>query len=194
MSMAKVKTTDNQKELFDWVDENDKVIGQITRRQAHTNPKHIHRSTGIFLFNDRDELFMQKRSLTKDMGPGTWTLSASGHLLTGQNYIDAATREVEEELGVIINKKDLTWLGKILIWDGSEREIASFFKAYHKGPFKLNPVEVDQGRWFSLLDLEQEIEQEKIILSKWSMVNLFAVYGILQKRQDLKKMIVKRFK
>ena len=78
--LMKMKISDNQNEIFDVVDENDKVIGQARRGEAHRNKKLIHRSVGVLVFNKKGELFLQQRSATKDTDPLKWTISASGHV------------------------------------------------------------------------------------------------------------------
>ncbi len=71
---------DNQEELFTHVDSNDNVLGSVTRRQAHQDPTLIHRAVDVLVFNDQNEILLQKRSHHKDTNPGTWTISASGHV------------------------------------------------------------------------------------------------------------------
>ena len=60
----------------------------------------MHRAVHILVFNQRGELFLQKRSMSKDNDPGMWDSSAAGHVDSGESYLDCATREIEEELGV----------------------------------------------------------------------------------------------
>jgi len=75
-----MKTTDNQNEILDVVDENDNVIGQARRGEVHGNKYLIHRSVGVAVFNSRGELFLQQRSATKDTDPLCWTISCTGHV------------------------------------------------------------------------------------------------------------------
>ncbi|MGQ0633554.1 MAG: NUDIX hydrolase [Planctomycetaceae bacterium] len=86
-------------EIFDVVDEADRVIGQAPRSVVHQQ-KLRHRAVHIFVFNPHGELLLQLRSATKDEYPLCYTSSASGHLGTGESYDQAAPRELEEELGL----------------------------------------------------------------------------------------------
>src|SRR5437870_4184219 len=86
-------------EIFDVVSEHDEVIGQQTRREVHRLGLQ-HRAIHVLIFNQRGEIFLQKRSITKDTFPGAWDSSASGHLDTGETYDACAVRELREELGV----------------------------------------------------------------------------------------------
>src|SRR5688572_24288242 len=85
-------------EIFDIVNEKDEVIGQLPRREVHRQGLR-HRAVHVLVFNARGEVFLQKRSMTKDNFPGTWDSSAAGHLDTGEAYDACALREVKEELG-----------------------------------------------------------------------------------------------
>ena len=56
-------------EYFAVVDEDDNIVGKATREECHSNRRLIHRSVCIFVVNDRDEVFLQKRSMSKDLYP-----------------------------------------------------------------------------------------------------------------------------
>ena len=86
-------------EIFDVVDEHDRVIGQAPRSEVHARGL-LHRAASIFVFNSRGQLLLQKRSADKDEFPLCYTASASGHLSAGEGYDKCAPRELEEELGL----------------------------------------------------------------------------------------------
>jgi len=157
-----MKITDNQNELFNIVDETDKVIGQARRGEAHKDKKLIHRSVSILVFNDRDELYLQKRSTTKDTDPLKWTVSASGHVGVGDNYEETAHRELREELGI---DTEITFIDKFLCRAPKETEMTAVFKAFHNGPFELNKEEISEGKFFSQKELNKVVKKGEIILS-----------------------------
>jgi isopentenyl-diphosphate delta-isomerase type 1 len=86
-------------EVFDVVDEQDRVIGAAPRSEVH-RCKLRHRAVHVLLFNTRAELFVQKRSAAKDTFPRCFDSSASGHLNSGEEYDICARRETQEELGL----------------------------------------------------------------------------------------------
>src|SRR5882724_4390992 len=86
-------------EIFDVVNERDEVIGQNLRREVHRLGLR-HRAVHVLVFNRRGELFLQKRSMTKDTFPGAWDSSASGHVDSGEDYDACAIRELREEIGL----------------------------------------------------------------------------------------------
>ncbi len=90
-------STDN--EILEIVDENDNVIGTATRAEIHRKGL-IHRAVHIFVFNSAGEIYVQRRSATKDKFPGVLDSSAAGHVDPGESYERAAVRELQEELGI----------------------------------------------------------------------------------------------
>src|SRR5438046_2178358 len=86
-------------EFFDVVDEKDEVIGRASRAEVHRRGLK-HRAVHVLVFNSRGQLFLQKRSQTKDTFPGAWDSSAAGHLCCGEQYDGCALRELEEEIGL----------------------------------------------------------------------------------------------
>ena len=86
-------------EIFDVVDEQDRVVRQAPRSEVHARGL-LHRAVHVFVLNSAGELLVQMRSANKDEFPLCWTSSASGHLGAGETYEAAAPRELEEEVGL----------------------------------------------------------------------------------------------
>ena len=86
-------------ELFDIVDEHDRVLGKMPRSEVHRR-KLLHRAVSIFVFDSRGRLLLQQRSAAKDEYPLCYTSSASGHVTAGETYDETAPRELAEELGL----------------------------------------------------------------------------------------------
>ena len=61
-------------EYLDLVDENDNVIGKAPRSEVRARNL-LHRGVGILVFNSRGELYVHKRTETKDIFPGMYDLS-----------------------------------------------------------------------------------------------------------------------
>ncbi len=96
-------------EFFDWVDRNDRVIGITSREDAHRLNLY-HRAVHLYARGETGGLVLQKRSLSKDVEPGLWTVSCSGHVDRGETFVEAAKREMLEELGVSIGSSELAVL------------------------------------------------------------------------------------
>lgn len=137
--------------MFPIVDENDQVIGKVSRKEANRNPNIIHRSACVLIYDQDGNLLLQKRSPTKDIFPNTWTVSASGHVKYGDTYEASIVREMEEEIGTKVASRKLKLLGKILVRLPWENEFAQVYE-YHLGKevsFKINPREVSEIKCFS---------------------------------------------
>jgi len=165
--------SDNQNELLDIINKKDEVIGQATRGEVHRNKNLIHRSIAIAVFNSRGELFLQKRSATKDTDPLKWTISCSGHVSSGNTYEETAIRELREELGINFHKGTprstaggpLEKLIKYLCRAPGETEMSVLFKTIWDKPMKLQPEEIIEGRFFTQKELLSEIKSGQINLS-----------------------------
>lgn len=139
---------DNPDELFDLVDREDRVIGIVRRGEAHGNPALIHRSVQVLVFNAAGKLLLQRRSQRKDLFPGYYCASASGHVDRGEEYASAALREAYEELGITLPASDLALIGKTLVVSEPETEITTVFLAHADGPFNYHPTETEGGMFF----------------------------------------------
>lgn len=134
-------------EIFDIVDDRDQVIGQCPRREVH-RVGHKHRAIHVLVFNSRGEVFLQKRSMSKDTHPGVWDSSSSGHLDTGEDYDACAIRELREEIGLVIDKPPQR-LFKINACLETGQEFVWVYKHTSEGPFTLHPEEIERGDWFA---------------------------------------------
>lgn len=139
-------------EIFDVVDESGRKVGQALRRECHGNPALIHQSVHVMVTNSQGELFLQKRSSIKDIQPGKWDTSVGGHFLPDEQPEAAARREMCEELGV--EPVTLTLAYQYLWRSPRETELVRTFVTRHDGPFRLDPKEIDDGRFWSMQDLE----------------------------------------
>ena len=143
---------DNPDEIFDLIDTEDRVIGRVRRGDAHGNPSLLHRSVQVLVFSSDGRLLLQRRSENKDLFPGYYSASASGHVDSGEEYVAAATRETREELGVSL---PLTYLDKTLVRSEMETEMTALFVARSDGPFDFHPTETQGGAFFALEQLRE---------------------------------------
>ncbi|MDQ6985626.1 MAG: NUDIX domain-containing protein [Candidatus Dojkabacteria bacterium] len=145
-------------DLITIVDKDDNVIGSKERKEVYKDGD-IHRLIKILVFNDQGELLLQWRSKNEDTFPETWDQSAGGHVDAGEDYITAAKRELNEELGIEVEK--FKELDKFFI-DGryGEKIIRRFNTIYsvsHNGPFKLQESEVEKVKWWNVEELKSEV-------------------------------------
>ncbi len=96
----------DEEELLFIVDENNNPLEPKPRSFAHKKG-FWHRTTGIWIFNSRGQVLCQKRSFKKDTKPGYWEAFFGGHLAVGEDYLQSAANEVNEELGLSVKPQDL---------------------------------------------------------------------------------------
>ena len=89
-----------EEEWFPLVNEEGETIGKATRRECHSGSKQLHPVIHLHIFNDAGELYLQKRSMNKDIQPGKWDTAVGGHIDYGETVEEALRREVREELGI----------------------------------------------------------------------------------------------
>lgn len=144
----KVKGAEAQRqdERFDVVDADDVVITQATRGEVHARGL-WHRAVHVLVFNAAGQVFLQKRSHAKDMSPGCWDSSCSGHLDAGEDYDTAAIRELGEEIGLSVDRVPRRWF-RLGACAQTGWEFVWVYEEYSEGPFVLHPAEIEQGAWF----------------------------------------------
>jgi isopentenyldiphosphate isomerase len=144
-------------EIFDVVNRRDEVIGQASRADVHARGL-MHRAAHVLLFNSRGEVFLQKRSLTKDKSPGLWDSSASGHVDSGEEYDACAVREVREELGLTPTQPPQR-LFKLSAGDETDQEHVWVYEGEAEGPFALNADEIECGEWVAPQEVTRRLAE-----------------------------------
>lgn len=142
-------------ELFDIVDDNDQVIGTAPRRECHGNPALVHRAAHVLVFNNDGQLLLQKRSAGKDIQPGKWDTSVGGHLDPGEDYLEAAVREMHEELG--LSGLPLTFLYHSKIRNDIESENIATYLTCADGPFTFSRREIDEVRFWTAEEIDRGV-------------------------------------
>ena len=95
--------------LVQIVDENDKPIAAASKQEAWDHGLR-HRVVRVMIINDSGDILLQRRSPDKDIFPDCWDNSAAGHVEPDEDYLDAALREVKEEIG--LDNLQLKQIGK----------------------------------------------------------------------------------
>lgn len=139
-------------EWFPIVEPNGLVVGRSTRRYCHSGAKPLHPVIHIHVIDRFSRIYLQKRSMKKDIQPGKWDTAVGGHVSYGEGIIEAVYREASEELGFI--EFNPIHLETYLFESEIEKEMVNVFAAV--GSFDLQPDldEVDEGRWWDLADID----------------------------------------
>ena len=81
------------------VDDHNHVLGALPRQEVRRD-RLCHRATYVFVFNELGQLYVQERTLTKDIYPGYFEPATGGVVAEDESYDTAAYRELAEELGI----------------------------------------------------------------------------------------------
>ncbi len=102
------------KELLTIYDENLKEIGVMPRDKIHKKGLR-HKVVHCWITDkEKDEIFIyfQQRSYNKSDFPGMYDIACAGHIDAGEKAENAMIRELEEEIGLNINKSELRYIGR----------------------------------------------------------------------------------
>lgn len=141
-----------QDEIFPLVDEYGNVTGQATRKECHSGSKILHPVIHLHVFNSAGDLYLQKRSKTKDIQPDKWDSSVGGHIDLGETPEIAARREACEELG--ITDLNLHYITKYIIETDIERELTYCFFTVYDNEFSIDEDEVSDGRFWTIDEIK----------------------------------------
>ena len=109
----------------------------------------------MLVFNTKDELLLQKRSMDKDVAPGRWDTSVGGHVNAGEAVADAVMREMEEELG--ITACDPEFLYTYIHSNDYEAELVYTYKCVYDGVIEFQQDEIDEVRPWGLGEIKGTI-------------------------------------
>lgn len=130
-------------EILPVVDESDAIIEYRNRKDCHNEDSPIlHREVHVIVFNKNDKFLLQKRSESKKQFPGYWTNSATGHVSKGEEPIESAFKEVEEELGFV--PKTPKFLGKHRTETENNRAFIYIYTTMYDGEMEFDEKEVDE--------------------------------------------------
>lgn len=146
-------------EWFDVVNERDEVIGRQTRRIVHATGL-WHRAVHVLVFDHQGRVFLQKRSMLKDLSPGLWDSSCSGHLDAGEDYDAAAVRELREEIGLVVTAPPRRWF-RIDACVETGWEFVWVYQLNHDGPLTLDPLEIQYGEWVEPREVNARIARQR---------------------------------
>ena len=137
------------------VDNQDRPIGIMEKMEAHQSGGKLHRAFSVFVFNQNNELLLQRRALSKYHSGGLWTNTCCSHPRPGEDTIEAGKRRIEEELGFKCNPEEVfTFIYKApLDNETTEYEFDHVLIGRYDGELHLNHDEVDSIKWLKLSEI-----------------------------------------
>ena len=142
-------------EWFPVVDATGLVLGKATRRECHNGSKKLHPVIHLHVFNEAGDLYLQKRSETKDIQPGKWDTAVGGHVDYGEAVEAALLREAREELGITGFIPE--FITRYVFESEIEKELVHTYKTVYNGVFTPDAGELDEGRFWSLAEIKANL-------------------------------------
>jgi len=160
-------------EMVILVDENDSVIGSMSKVDAHRGIGVLHRAFSILVFDNQNRLLMQKRAGDKITFPNVWANTVCSHPLhvtaeLNQEHLGlgskvAAIRKMEQELGIPLDTfpiEDIHFITRMMyraradeIWVEHELDHILFARSPDGMKIEPNPNEVSELEWVSQNEL-----------------------------------------
>ena len=156
--MLPLKTVDTPRdyhpegEIFPVVEESGLVVGRAERSYCHGGSRLLHPVVHLHVIDREACLYLQKRSMKKDVQPGKWDTAVGGHVGYGESLVEALFRESMEELH--LTRFNPVYIGTYPYDSDRERELVNIFAAV--GSFDICPDmdEVTDGRYWTMAEID----------------------------------------
>ena len=142
-------------EMFPIIEPSGLVVGQAARSYCHGGSNLLHPVVHLHIVDRDSRLFVQRRSLSKDLFPGWWDTAVGGHVSYGEGIEEALFREAEEELG--FTSFNPVFLGNY-VWESyTEREMVCMFATVGNFPLEPHNDEVPEGKYIPMQEIEDNL-------------------------------------
>ena len=143
------------KEMFPVVEPGGLVVGQASRDYCHSGSKLLHPVVHLHVIDRNSCLYLQRRSMRKDIQPGKWDTSVGGHVAYGESLAEALYREASEEIG--LRDFNPVYLRSYVFESEVERELVNVFAAVGSYDLKPDMDEVEEGRFWRMDEIEENL-------------------------------------
>lgn len=155
-------------ELIEVIDDNGNFTGEVVDIKELHDRNLLHYEIVVFIVNDNKEVLLQKRSTNKRFNANKWAVLA-GHVDAYESLEEAALREIQEELGVSVERPKLIPLGK------HNLTYYYFVKSNLKEEdFVLQKEELSEVKWIPIEEVIMRIlnHDDTLVFNEF-MLNLF---------------------
>lgn len=148
-----------QDEMLDLVNDKDEVIGTIARSEYNRLVEQklgYLRVVELLIRNSVGKYWIPTRTANKRIAPNGLDFSMAGHLDAGEGYIDAALREIKEELNLDLKATDLIFITKF------KPAFIPYFRVIYLYETDIaphyNPDDFVKAEWLSVTEIEERLK------------------------------------
>lgn len=158
----------NDKIKIALVNKDDEIIGFEDKLEVHKLGL-LHRAFSILIYNDKNEILLQKRASTKYHSPGLWTNTCCSHLIENQDFETYMHDRLQDEMGFDCDLEfQFKFTYKKSFDNGlTEYETDHVYTGVWEGVPKTNPDEVDEYKWMSMEDIKKDIIKNPDSYTYW---------------------------
>ncbi|EAS20216.1 isopentenyldiphosphate isomerase [Flavobacteria bacterium BBFL7] len=158
----------DNKEYVILVNPQDEKVGLMEKIEAHEKAL-LHRAFSVFIINDKDEILLQQRALSKYHSPGLWTNTCCSHQRDGEGNVEAGRRRLMEEMGMTAQLKELFHFIYIAPFDNglTEHELDHVMVGYSNEDPIINPDEVASFKWMTANDIKEDMIAQPDLYTAW---------------------------
>ena len=175
-------------EYLDIYDDNNNYLGySVDRKKAHEENL-WHRHVSCWIMNDRGEILLQQRSLTKKKNPGMWA-KTGGHVDAGETPDEAIKREAFEEIGLKVNDDEVVNIEIFKSKNPKENYYSYgyiFFTNLEEDEYILQKEEVEQVKYYAIEELEnlKKDNNQNYTFYKWDIDSFNEQMNILKEYRN----------
>lgn len=155
-------------ELVDVYNKRHEKLNYTKGRRDLTNGEY-RLSCFVWIINDENKILIQQRLATAKKCPNMWSTTGGG-AKAGEDSITGTLTELKEELGITLNKEDLTFIGSFIRFN----DFVEIFAANINidiNDIKIAKDEVQNVKWFSIDEYQKMIENGEAVSTSFSIFN-----------------------
>ncbi|MDD2635940.1 MAG: isopentenyl-diphosphate Delta-isomerase [Bacteroidales bacterium] len=158
----------NKLEKIALVDDRDNIISYEEKMLVHQQGL-LHRAFSILVFNDKSEMLLQQRALSKYHTPGLWTNTCCSHLPQNIDFDSYMHERLLHEMGFDCKLEFAFSFQYKIEFDNQliENEIDHIYTGVFNGTPIPNPKEVMNFKWEKLDFIKKDIKTNPELYTYW---------------------------